>query len=87
MTLHLIYSSAGLDAARERSSAGDVLVLLGDAVYRAQSETMPASESTFILDEDCRARGLSLPAECTVIDYARLVELCIEHQPIVSWND
>ena len=80
MSLHLIFSSKGLDAALPRARSGDVLVLLGDAVYAT-----PTRSDVHAVAEDAAIRGVT--PTVTTIDYDQLAELCAAHNPVVSWND
>ena len=85
MSLHLIFSAAGWQAAQDRIATDDAVVMLGDGVYvRTMSK---ASRPPFVMGEDARARGLAVPQEPYSIDYDQLVELCTEHFPVVSWHD
>ena len=84
MSLHLIFSTKGLDAAVPRARSGDAIVLLGDGVYAAGGEHLPDIER-YILAEDAAVRGVTTSEQ--TIDYADLAELCATHSPIVSWND
>lgn len=75
---------------------GQSLLLIEDAVYALLPDTrsvdalrlLPGSVRLYALEDDLLARGLALddlPAQVTVIDYPRMVELCVEHAKAVSW--
>ena len=87
MTLHLIYSIAGFDAAARRCAPQDTLVLMGDAVYLARPGNTAPRENVVMLAQDGAVRGIGGQTIVPAIDYPRLVELCVDHHPIVSWND
>ena len=82
-TLHLAFSTAGLDAARLRCGENDAILLIGDGVYAAHN----ATDAMFALEEDLTIRGVSPSAAVTVVDYAGMVELTTEHHPLVSWRE
>jgi len=83
MSLHLIFSSAGWRACRIRAQDEDQIVMLGDGVY-SSTDNLPAR--VLMLDEDLKIRGLS-GSYTNTIDYPELVRLCVEHHPVVSWNE
>ena len=75
---------------------GQDVVLIEDAVYAllpgtAQHQSLsllPANIRIHALESDLLGRGLALdalPGRVWVIDYPRLVELCVEHEKVVSW--
>lgn len=77
-------------------AAGQHLLLLEDAVYAllpgaAQSQALallPASIRVYAIESDLLGRGLALdavPARVQLIDYPRFVELCVQHEKVVSW--
>ena len=82
MSLHMVFSTAGWAACQARRLPEDVVLFIGDGVYCARSDT-PA----YALSEDLDIRGVSAVDTVTTIDYAQMVELCTQHQPIVSWKD
>ena len=93
MTLHIVskspYSSSALDDCLKACAREDAIFLIEDGVYAAQpDETRQAQfagKSVYCLQADAEARGVSAPATITTIDENRWVELCVEHNPIVSW--
>ena len=84
MTLHLVFSPAGWSSCQLRLSTSDSVILLGDGVYVAGQIEQPQIS---VVGEDLEIRGCKAPARASVIDYQDMVELCTQHNPIVSWND
>ena len=77
-------------------NARQSLLLIEDAVYglfpgtssRSALEYLPATVRLYALDVDLQARGLALddvPTRATIISYAMMVELTVEHHKVVSW--
>lgn len=77
-------------------SPGQSLLLIEDSVYsllpgtssRNALDSLPDTLNLYALDVDLEARGLvpgDVPARTTIIDYARMVELTIQHTKVVSW--
>ncbi len=88
MALHLIFSIRGFQACHPRTAAGDTLVLLGDGVYCREQAGSPqfAQLQVHCLEEDLTVRGLPVNSDNN-LDYAGLVQLCTQSNPVVSWND
>lgn len=90
-TLHTVNKTASDDALAaclRVVSSGDSLLLIEDGVYQAATLAQHPQASSlllFALQEDVTARGLSLPATITAIDYAQFVELVCRHRRSVSW--
>jgi len=91
MTLHIVskspYSSKALADCLGAFAEGDALLLIEDGIY-ALSGRMPesiAASPVYCLQADAEARGLPIPEKIEAIDDARWVELCTQHNPIVSW--
>lgn len=90
MTLHIVnqspYNSTALGDCIAAFRDGDALLLIEDGVYAlsGMSEDI-AVGPVYCLADDARARGLAVPQSIRAIDDVRWVELCTEHQPIVSW--
>lgn len=94
--LHLV-SLAQVDAAlMARIAAGDVVVLLDDAVYHCLASNRLAdqladvvlSSRCYVLAEHLLLRGIAtteILAGITVIDYPALVNLTVENTPIYTW--
>lgn len=94
--LHLIFQSPIEIAVLERMALGDVAVFLENAVLRllqhgqisARLTQQLDSNRLYVLSEDLVVRGITvdqLIKGIEVIDYARLVELTINHPVIQSW--
>ena len=77
-------------------NAGQSLLLIEDAVYgmlpgsssRNALEYLPATVRLYALDVDLQARGLALddiPTRATIINYAMMVDLTVDHHKLVSW--
>ena len=83
--LHLVrklndpYPTGIIAAQRRDPNARVQVVYLQDAVYREAPEDV----ETFVLDEDCRARGVStaLPS----LSYDELVERIFQSDRVISW--
>lgn len=91
MTLHIVskspFSSNALADCIGTFAEGDALLLIEDGVF-ALSGRMPeniAVSPVYCLKADAEARGLPVPKSIQAIDDARWVELCTQHNPIVSW--
>ena len=82
--LHLIrrrkdaYAEAAMRG-QERDGAAAVAVYLQDAVYGP----FPREENAFVLEEDCRMRGVEPPLP--TVDYRRLAELIFECDWTAVW--
>lgn len=84
MTLHLVFSTTGLSSCQSRQGKDDKVVLIGDGAYAARrADVLPI----FALAEDLQVRGVQPADGVLVIEYVELIELCTEHNPIVSWRD
>lgn len=77
-------------------NAGQALLLIEEAVYgllpgtntRDSLEYLPASIALYALDVDLQARGLALDdvsGRVRIINYAMMVELCVERTKVVNW--
>lgn len=91
MTLHIVNQSphAGnaLNDCLQAFRQGDVLLLIEDGVYAARGATrsrLPQNVA-FCLNADAEARGIEIDPSISAIDDAQWVELCTQHNPIVSW--
>ncbi len=87
MSMHLIFSPAGFDAAAARAEPTDQFILLGDGVYTRKPLSADSAATLFVLEEDLRVRGLDPLPAWQPIDYDRFVELCAACAPAISWND
>lgn len=70
---------------------GDALIFIEDGVYHvlesALLASIPPKVGIYGLREDISARGLTDKCEesVEVVGYRSFVELCVEHDKIVSW--
>lgn len=78
----MVFSAAGWTACQQRRLQQDTVLFIGDGVYSA-----PGSSPAYALAEDLIVRGVTPADNITAIDYAQMVALCTQHQPIVSWKD
>ena len=76
--LHVVYTLAGLDAARNRLNNGDIVLLAGDAVYATDIDP-----NYRVLEEDLEIRGAHSVAHA--VNYTDFVRLTEQHSPVVSW--
>jgi len=84
-TLHLIFSTKGLQSCLEIAHSDDGLLLIEDGVY----VVLECHERHLhVIRDDLVARGLQNHHDDNVqlIDYGSMVELVANHQPIVSWH-
>jgi sulfur relay protein TusB/DsrH len=79
LTLHILSSQNRFYEAF--CSKEDAILLIEDGVYQDLQTTL----STYVLGADRKARGLSLQPDRTEIDYDGMVELCAQHNKVVSW--
>jgi sulfur relay protein TusB/DsrH len=91
MSLHLVFSPAGLKACSSRWQSGDKFVLLGNGVY-AHKQALDAGvepADLHLLGPDAEARGITSQTTGALvhIDYPALVELTQQCSLIVSWNE
>ncbi len=84
MSLHLVFSAAGWAACQPRARISDAVVVLGDGVYLASQEQPRAFQ---VLAEDAEIRGIRSHKSHMLITYEALVQLCADHQPVISWNN
>lgn len=83
-TLYLVNRRDAAGQLCDLLSAGDALVLCGDAVFCWQ-QPWPEQVQLHVLAEDACARNLQLPATLSAIDYPELVQLCESHARVVAW--
>ena len=84
MSLHLVFTLAGLEHCQKRRHAGEPVVLLGDGVYGISE----AIDNCYILQPDAQNRGVTPSVQAPqFIDYETFVQLTIDHHPSVSWTD
>jgi tRNA 2-thiouridine synthesizing protein B len=94
MTLHIVskspFSSQALHDCLQSLTEGDALLLLEDGVYALKHQALHDLQEAkvYCLIADSEARGMqassTLPS-VEMINDARWVQLCTEHNPIVSW--
>ncbi len=84
MSLHLVFSTLGWQSCQKLVKPEDGVVLMGDGAYLARQ--LFQHKSVFVLQEDLEVRGLHEQTEVSGISYAQLVELTIQHKPVVSWT-
>lgn len=95
MTLHVVskspFSSSALRDCLQCFSEGDVLLLIEDGVYALRHDALQALQNSAIycLEADAAARGqqelTAIISGVKMIDDSGWVNLCTEHNPIVSW--
>ncbi len=91
--LHIIKTIPALQDARLFISQTDAILLIEDSVYASipqHKDYLKASEqcSTYVLDADAKARGIEgrISPSITVVDYAKFVELTVEHSHSMTWE-
>lgn len=95
MTLHIVnqspFSSNALQDCLENFAQGDALLLIEDGVYALQGDFFRAIPGAriYCLQVDTAARAQQATASAKpnveVINDVRWVQLCTQHNPIVSW--
>ena len=85
--LHMVFSEAGLDAARVRMASGDALLLIADGTYAARSIENVGRAPLYALEEDITLRGIQPDDAVELVNYAGMVALTERHQPVVSWRE
>ncbi|MCO1335886.1 sulfurtransferase complex subunit TusB [Microbulbifer sp. OS29] len=95
MTLHIVskspYTSSALKECLGAFASGDALLLIEDGTYVLRHPALETLQSAeiYCLEADAAARGQQQLAatmdRVEMINDARWVQLCTEHQPIVSW--
>jgi len=90
MTLHLIqrspFSNSALKDCLNIIAAKDSVLLMEDGVYGLQHSLMQQTKlSAYALQEDISARGLDSKGNIKEIDYCEFVNLCGQHQHVISW--
>ena len=84
MSLHLVFSTLGWQDCQRLMKPQDGVVLLGDGAYLARQAFQHGH--VFVLQEDLDVRGVRDQIQVPGISYDQLVELTIQHKPIVSWS-
>lgn len=80
----MVFNASGWRACRKRLLRSDSVVLLGDATYLSLQQMDHANICA--LEEDLNVRGISGQCVVPVLDYNELVNLTVQHKPIVSWK-
>lgn len=85
-TLHLVSSTAALASCLEVAQAADHVLLIEDGVYAATTANAGTRVMSAVID-DLELRGLQQVSvePINAIDYDAFVDLCVTHQPIVTW--
>ena len=87
MSLHLVFTTAGLRACQPRADADDVMLLIGDGVYAGLAADTSWPCAVQALQDDAAARGVTDRLHVDAIGYDDFVALCTKHKPIVSWTN
>ncbi len=90
MTLHLIqrspFTNTVLKDCLNIADPQDSILLMEDGVYGLQHPLMQQTQLTaYALQEDISARGLNSKNSIKEIDYCEFVNLCSQHQHVISW--
>jgi len=89
--LHIVsaspYQNSALRECLAIAQAGDVIMLLADAVYATQMkpETF-AGLRIFALTDHLQTRGIERPEWAQPLDYDGMVQLTCQHHPIQTWS-
>ena len=90
MVLHLIqrspFSSTTLSDCLNIIGSKDSLLFMQDGVYIQNHPNLASiKNSVFILQDDLKARGLKKSSVGKGIDYQEFVQLCTQHEKVISW--
>ena len=90
MVLHLIqrspFSSTTLSDCLNIIGTQDSLLFMQDGVYIQNHPTLESiRNSAYVLQDDLNARGLTANSKGKSISYQDFVQLCTEHEKIISW--
>ena len=71
-------------------SEGDAVLLLEDGVYdvllpELQTQLKSKDVSLHALTSDALGRGITIPDGCHGINYDEFVELCCQHEKVITW--
>lgn len=80
----MVFTASGWRACHERLLGADTVVLLGDATYLSLQKMDHVNICA--LEEDLDVRGIRGQCVVPVLDYKDLVDLSVQHKPIVSWK-
>ncbi|KOP51487.1 MULTISPECIES: sulfurtransferase complex subunit TusB [Pseudomonas syringae group] len=96
-TLHVLshspFADTRLDSCLRVLGNDDGVLLCGDATYALTPSSAPlnalqaviGSLKLFALDEDIKARNLSLPAGVSSVDYPTFVQLSLRFDKVNTW--
>lgn len=96
-TLHVLshspFADSRLNSCLRLLGGDDAILLCGDATYAltastAARQTLDAKADSlklFILDEDAKARNLTLPEWVESVDYPKFVELSVQYDKVNTW--
>jgi len=96
-TLHVLshspFADSRLNSCLRLLGGEDAILLCGDATYaltastaaRQTLEAKAASLKLFILDEDAKARNLTLPEWVKSVDYPGFVALSVQYDKVNTW--
>jgi len=96
-TLHVLshspFADSRLSSCLRVLGSNDAILLCGDATY-ALTPSTPARQTLdakvgslalFVLDEDAKARNLSLPDWVKSVDYPEFVALSVQYDKVNTW--
>lgn len=96
-TLHVLshspYTDPRLNSCLRLLGSDDAILLCGDATYaltpstaaRQILDTKVGSLALFVLDEDAKARNLTLPDWVKSVDYPGFVALSVQYDKVNTW--
>lgn len=90
MVLHLIqrspFSSTTLSDCLNIVGDKDSLLFMQDGVYIQNHPNLPSiNNSVYFLQDDIEARGLRVGSIGKSINYQEFVQLCTQHEKVISW--
>jgi tRNA 2-thiouridine synthesizing protein B len=96
-TLHVLshspFADSRLSSCLRLLGGNDAILLCGDATYALTPSTSArqlldakvASLALFVLDEDAKARNLTLPDWVKRVDYPEFVALSVQYDKVNTW--
>ena len=90
-TINKAPSAQLLNSCSNTLQKGDAILFIEDGIYHALEtalpEFIPEGVAIYALREDICARGLQEKCQefVEIIAYRNFVELCVEHDKVVSW--
>lgn len=90
MVLHLIqrspFSSTTFRDCLNIIGTQDSLLFMQDGVYIQSHPTLNSiTNPVYLLQDDLSARGLEVNGKEKSISYQEFVQLCTEHEKVISW--